>query len=48
MTNPLTMYEREVLGSLYASLDFMKCNDLDCSDVEAAIAFIEVKTKAAA
>lgn len=48
MTNPLTTYEREALGSLYAALDFMKCNDLDCCQVEAAIAFIEVKTKAAA
>lgn len=48
MTNPLTTYDREALGSLYEALDFMKCNDLDCSQVEAAISLIEVKTKAAA
>ena len=48
MTNPLTTYDREALTALYVSLDFMKCNDLDCSQVEAVISLIEDKTKAAA
>jgi hypothetical protein len=43
MNNPLTQFERETLTALYASLDFMKCNDLDTSNVEAAIEIIESK-----
>ena len=43
MNNPLTQYERETLTALYASLDFMNCNDLDTSNVEAAIEIIESK-----
>lgn len=39
----MTTYERDILTALYASLDFMQCNDLPCEDVEAAIEFIESK-----
>lgn len=45
MTNPLTQYEREALTALYASLDFMQCNDLPTAEVLAAIEKIEAKTK---
>ena len=43
MTNRPTPYESEVLTSLYASLDFMQCNDLPCEDVKQAISTIESK-----
>ena len=39
----ISLYEKEMLTSLYASLDFMKCNDLPCSEVEKAIFSIESK-----
>ena len=35
--------EEEVLFYLYASLDFMSCNDLPCEDVKKAIYSIESK-----
>ena len=44
MNNPLSTYEQEVLSSLYASLEFMECNDLPCEDVKTAISKIEEKT----
>lgn len=43
MTNPLNRYDREALTSLYASLDFMRCNDIACDQVQLAIAKIENK-----
>ena len=43
MTNPLNNYERETLTALYASLDYMQCNDLPTDAVENAIAKIESK-----
>jgi hypothetical protein len=36
-----TRYEKECLTALYASLDFMQCNDLDSSQVIKAINHIE-------
>jgi|GEM_PF-6404899 len=44
----ITSYEKETLSNLYASLDFMLCNDLPCSEVESAIDFIESKYSEAA
>lgn len=42
MTNNLTQYERETLTALYASLDYLTCNDLPGQDeLKAAIAAIE-------
>ena len=41
----LSTYDGEALTALYASLDFMKCNDLDASQVERAIELIEAKLK---
>lgn len=43
MTNPLSKYERETLTALYASLDYMQCNDLPTDAVENAITKIESK-----
>lgn len=43
MTNPLSKYDREALTALYASLDYMQCNDLPTDAVENAIAKIESK-----
>jgi len=43
MANPLNNYERETLTALYASLDYMQCNDLPTDAVENAIAKIESK-----
>jgi len=39
----MTTYEKETLTNLYASLDFMQCNDLPCEDVKKAIDHIESK-----
>ena len=39
----MSTYEKEVLTALYASLDFMQCNDLPCEDVKKAMASIESK-----
>ncbi len=38
----LTTYEQESLTALYVGLDFCKCNDLPCGDIEAAIEKIEL------
>ncbi len=38
-----TRYEKECLTALYASLDFMQCNDIDASQVIKAIQSIEEK-----
>jgi len=46
--NEMTTYEREILTSLYASLDFMQCNDLPCEEVKNAINSIESKYSEAA
>ncbi len=43
MTNLINRYDRETLTALYASLDFMKCNDIPCDQVQLAIAKIENK-----
>ena len=45
MTNPLNKYDSEALTALYTSLDFMRCNDIACDQVELAIAKIENKIK---
>ena len=45
MTNPLNQTDREALTALYVSLDFMKCNDILCDQVQFAIAFIETKIR---
>jgi hypothetical protein len=37
----MTQYHKETLTALYASLDFMKCSDLPCEQVEKAINDIE-------
>ena len=39
----MTDYQRETLTALYQAVDYMKCNDLDCSNVEAAIETIETE-----
>lgn len=39
----MSTYEKEVLTALYASLDFMQCNELATPDVQEAISFIESK-----
>ena len=42
MTCNLTQYQRETLTALYASLDYLTCNDLPGQDeLKAAIAAIE-------
>ncbi len=41
----LSAYDKEILTVLYASLDFMQCNDLPCGDVLKAIEKIESKLK---
>ena len=46
--NEMSAYEIETLTSLYASLDFMQCNDLPCEDVKNAIKSIESKYSEAA
>ena len=38
-------YDQEALTALYSSLDFMKCNDMDCTQVEAAIVVVELTLK---
>tara|TARA_R110000822_G_C15011259_1_gene461986 strand:- start:407 stop:541 length:135 start_codon:yes stop_codon:yes gene_type:complete len=43
--NNLTPYDQEMLTALYASYDFMKCNDLPCEEVKQAILLIEAKNK---
>ena len=43
--NNLTPYDQEMLTALYASYDFMKCNDLPCEEVNQAILLIEAKNK---
>ena len=38
----LTTYQRETLTALYASLDYLTCNDLPCqAEIRAAIEAIE-------
>jgi len=44
----IASYEKEILANLYASLDFMLCNDLPCGEVKNAINFIESKYSEAA
>jgi hypothetical protein len=44
-TKTPTTYEKEILSALYASLDFMQCNNLPSSQVEEAIISIESKYK---
>lgn len=39
----ISTYEKEMLSAMYASLDFMKCNELATADIRKAIAFIESK-----
>jgi len=41
----MSRYEQDVLGALLYSLDFMKCNDMDCAQVEAAIEAVELTLK---
>ena len=43
--NKMNRYEQDVLGALLYSLDFMKCNDMDCTQVEAAIEAVELTLK---
>jgi len=44
----MSQYEKDTLANLYASLDFMMCNDLPCEDVKKAINSIESKYSEAA
>ena len=37
----LTQAQKEDLTALYAALNFLKCNDMTCTQVEAAIAKID-------
>ena len=44
MTNNLTQYQREALSALYASLDYLTCNDLPGqAELAAAIEAIEAQ-----
>ena len=44
MTNNLTQYQRETLSALYASLDYLTCNDLPGqAELTAAIEAIEAQ-----
>lgn len=44
MTNNLTQYQRETLSALYASLDYLTCNDLPGqTELIAAIQAIEAQ-----
>ena len=43
--NKMNGYDQEALTALYSSLDFMKCNDMDCTQVEAAIVVVELTLK---
>jgi len=43
-TNNLTAYQRETLSNLYASLDFLNCNDLPgVAELTSAIEAIEAQ-----
>ncbi len=39
----MTQYDQEALTALYASLDFMQCNDFDVTEINKAINKIESK-----
>ena len=41
----INTYDQEALTALYFSLDFMKCNDMDFTQVEAAIESVELNLK---
>lgn len=41
----MNRYEQDVLGALLYSLDFMKCNDMDCTQIETAIEAVELTLK---
>ena len=43
MTNETTTYEKETLTALYATLDYLKSNDLPCDQVVSAIQGVEAK-----